>query len=100
MEVLQTIALIGIILATYTYIVKTVLKNFSKATGVFSSLFWGLLSLATLSFIFSSNSSNYHNNSNYNCYGNDNDDIYDIEDDCYNNDLFEDQDDCDYSYDD
>ena len=100
MEILQTVALIGIILATYIYIAKTVLKNFSKATGIFSSLFWGLLSLATLSFIFSSYSSNYNNS----CYGGDNDDIYDIEDNYHYNDLFEDQDDylddCDYGYDD
>jgi len=86
METLQIIALIGIILATYIYIVKTVLNNFSKAQGIVSSLFWGLLFLTTLSFLFSSNNNNSQNSYD-NCGDNDNDTIYDIEDD-FNSSFF------------
>ena len=98
MESLQIIALIGVILVTYIYIVKTVLKNLSRAKGILPSLFWGLMFMLTLSFFFSSNNSGYQSNCTNNNGGN-NDDIYDLEDE-YNNDFFEDQNDySDYDYD-
>ena len=57
MQILQIIALIGIIIATYIYIVKTVIKNFKNSNSIASNLAWGFLMLLTLSFLFSSHSS-------------------------------------------
>ena len=97
MEALQIIALIGIILATYIYIVKTILNNFSRVQGIVSSLFWGFMLFATLSFLFSPDNDDSQNNYD-NCGDNDDDVIYDIEDD-YNL-SFLDQDDYNDAYDD
>jgi len=90
METLQTLALIGIILSTYIYIIKTVTTNFKKSKGIFSTIIWGIIFYTTLSFLFGSsgNSGNITSNSGYGGgydeYENndDCDDDYDGYDDC------------------
>ncbi len=111
MEILQIIALIGVILATYSYIVKTVVKNFKSSNSIASNLVWGFLMLLTLSFLFSSHSSSspryngggyggggyYDDCDDFDCYD---DCHHDFLDHCHNDDDdFDDWDD-DYGFDD
>lgn len=54
---MEIIIFILLFLVLYVYIVKATLREFSRSSGFFPTLFWGVLFLGTLSFLFGSNSS-------------------------------------------
>ena len=104
MQTLQIIALVGVILVAYTYLIKIVVKNFKSSDSIASNLAWGFLMLITLSFLFSSSgsSSSRIGGGGYGGGGGYYDEYDDCYDDCHHDyDCnFFDHDECDFDFDD
>ncbi len=87
MQTLETIALVSVILASYIYIAKSIAGKFSQSKGLLSTLFWGFVTYATLSFLFGGSSSSNQGGSNSRGGGgscqDDNDYCQDLQDDNY-----------------